>query len=124
MDYSILYENIEGLSKKYGMKMRDLEESLDISVGYISRCKNGRKSISLDTVCKLARIFNVSVDDLISKRLVEKIYSLTVILIAAPDDENEQYTVKTRSGHLLHVYSTDLDEVASIKEENNDQQRA
>lgn len=73
-DYSILLKNITYLVKKQDIKVRDLESMLGVSAGYLSRAsadsndkqpdKAGKK-LSIDIVWKIARIFDVGVNELV-----------------------------------------------------------
>lgn len=68
---STLANNISFLTSKYGLKIGELESLLGISTGYISRTtKEGTvKKMSIDVVWKIARIFNISLQDLIGNDL-------------------------------------------------------
>jgi transcriptional regulator with XRE-family HTH domain len=62
-DSTILSNNISFLTKKNGMKVGELESMLDISAGYISRTikENSKKKMSIDTVWKIAKLFNTDI---------------------------------------------------------------
>lgn len=69
----ILMKNLAYLLKKYNLKMGDLEKILGISAGYISRTakENSAKKLSIDVVWKIAELFEISVDKLISDDISE-----------------------------------------------------
>lgn len=69
----ILMRNLAFLLKKYNLKMGDLEKILGISAGYISRTakENSAKKLSIDVVWKIAELFEISVDKLISDDISE-----------------------------------------------------
>lgn len=69
----ILMKNLAFLLKKYNLKMGDLEKILGISAGYISRTakENSAKKLSIDVVWKIAELFEISVDKLISDDISE-----------------------------------------------------
>lgn len=67
-DNSILVSNITYLAKSNEIRLGELEKMLGISTGYISRTarENTNKRLSIDVVWKVAKFFDVSIDDLIS----------------------------------------------------------
>lgn len=69
----IFMKNMAFLLKKYNLKMGDLEKVLGISTGYISRTakENSTKKLSIDVVWKMAELFEVSIDKLISDDISE-----------------------------------------------------
>ena len=70
-DKTILHNNIAFLLKKYDMRMGELEQLLKISSGYISRTAkpSSDKKLSIDVVWKIARIFGISLSDLLGNDL-------------------------------------------------------
>ena len=72
-DNGILNKNLAFLLKKYKLKMGDLEKTLGISTGYISRTtkENSVKKLSIDVVWKIAELFEISVDRLINDDISE-----------------------------------------------------
>lgn len=73
-------DDISYLLKLRNMNIQELEEAIGISKGYISRCANGKKLLSIDIVVNIANYFGVTVDDLINckhksdyiKKLIEE----------------------------------------------------
>ena len=61
-----LYLNVKRLAKAKGLKMQDVEKAARLAIGYFARCNQNQNSTSIDTVYTLAKLFNVSIDDLIS----------------------------------------------------------
>lgn len=70
-DNTLLIKNIGVLLRKNGLRLGDLENALGISAGYISRTSKpgSGKKMSIDTVWKIARLFGVSLQDLLVKDL-------------------------------------------------------
>ena len=70
-DNTLLIKNIGVLLRKNGLRLGDLENALGISTGYISRTSKpgSGKKMSIDIVWKIARLFGVSVQDLIESDL-------------------------------------------------------
>ena len=59
----IIHDNIQCLILSRGILISDLEKAIDVSVGYFSR----RCGMKATTLVKVARYFNVSLDDLVNK---------------------------------------------------------
>jgi transcriptional regulator with XRE-family HTH domain len=80
-DSTILSNNITFLTKKNGLKVGELESMLDISAGYISRTikENSKKKMSIDTVWKIARLFDTDVKTLTETQM-SVIYTNTELL--------------------------------------------
>lgn len=72
-DNENLANNIAFLLKKNNMRVGELEHVLGISTGYISRtAKAGsNKKMSIDVVWKIAKLFEVDIDSLVSEDLTE-----------------------------------------------------
>ena len=51
--------------KRANLTMKVVAENLDITSGYISRIENGSSEPSLDTLIKLASIYQINIEDLI-----------------------------------------------------------
>lgn len=81
-DNSILVANIDYLCRKYNIRVGELERYAGISAGYISRTakENSLKRMSIDVVWKIAKLFNVSVQELIGSRM-EEIKGNTALLL-------------------------------------------
>lgn len=59
--------NIELLAESNGEKISDIEQKLNVSPGYISRAKTGKKKLSIELCCKAEKYFNISLYSLISE---------------------------------------------------------
>ena len=75
MDYSFLGKRIRAERLKRNLTQSKLAEDLEISDSYMSYIELGTKSLSLDTLIKIAKRFGISID-----------YLLQDIVIS--DDEN------------------------------------
>lgn len=62
------HENLKWYCKNKGIKIGEIEESIGVSRGYISRLQ-GKKTISVGKAYLIAKIFGVSLDDMLSKSL-------------------------------------------------------
>ena len=70
-DNSIFLRNIKFLTDKYHLRMGDIERMLGISAGYISRTakESSGKKMSLDNTVRIAKLFNVDLQELIEEDL-------------------------------------------------------
>lgn len=66
-DNATLVSNIAFFSKSSGVRVGELERILGLSAGYISRTakENAGKRLSIDVVWKLAKLFGISISDLV-----------------------------------------------------------
>ena len=64
-----LYLNVKALCKANGMKMSDIENEICVTKGYLSRTKG----VSLSALIKIANIFDVSVDDILTGDFGKKV---------------------------------------------------
>lgn len=70
-DNSTLANNIAFLGKKHNMRVGELEETIGISVGYLSRTlkENSKKKMSIDIVWKIAQFFGTDIRTLTEKEM-------------------------------------------------------
>ncbi len=68
-DNNVLVSNITYLTKSNGIRLGELERMLGVSAGYISRTvkENTSKKLSINVVWKMAKFFDVGIDDLVSR---------------------------------------------------------
>jgi putative transcriptional regulator len=52
------------LRTQHGLTVRELGKAVGISIGHITQMETGKNKPSLEVAFKIARFFNVSVDDL------------------------------------------------------------
>lgn len=62
-DINTLANNIIYLTKKYGIRVGELEDTIGVSAGYLSRTikKNSKKKMSIDIVWKIAQLFETDI---------------------------------------------------------------
>lgn len=66
----ILFDNINYLVKQKNIKIGELESEAGVSVGYLSRAsKDGGSNPGIEFIVKVASIFNISIDTLVSVNL-------------------------------------------------------
>ena len=65
-DSITLANNIAYLGKKYGIRVGELEDTIGVSAGYLSRTikKNSKKKMSIDIVWKIAKLFETDIKTL------------------------------------------------------------
>ena len=68
-----LCRNVRILAKKQRIKMKDIETTLGLAKGYFCRCEQNSNAMRIDTVCKLAELFGVTVDELLCEDLEKKL---------------------------------------------------
>lgn len=100
---NILFDNIAYLLKEHDMKVGELETKAGVSVGYISRTKEGNAKPGIDFIMKAANILNVSLDTLLTVNLraltpTEK-YLITFLekLIRDTNDDKLDWNIETAS---------------------------
>ena len=65
MNYYILGSRIRETRRSLGLSQFELAEDASISVTYLSYIENGKKSLSLDTLVRIATALNTTVDYLL-----------------------------------------------------------
>ncbi len=66
------------LCKIKGIKIGEMEKSVGISQGYLSRLKNRTKAISFDTMVKISKHLDVSLDSLLEDEFTKIEITLSV----------------------------------------------
>lgn len=64
----IVGSNIKKYRKEKGLYQKDIAKLCDISIAYISKIEKGNANISIDTLEKIAKALNVSVDKLVTDK--------------------------------------------------------
>ncbi len=71
INFDILKENIRSLIKDKGMTQQQLGDAIGMSQSNVNKCLkqgDGSRSFTLEQVCALADLFEMSVDDLLGRR--------------------------------------------------------
>ena len=74
-----IYMNVKWLARIHEKKMYEVEREVGVSEGFFARCKTSCNSMSVDVVWKIAKLFNVSVDALLTEDLCMTYLRDTVI---------------------------------------------
>lgn len=112
-DKKILLENISFLIKEKGMRVGELETKAGVSLGYISRMKEGGAKPGIDFIMNAARAFGISLDallmvDLTSLTPTEK-YIITFLQKLEKDTNEDKLDWKTESeGYLNERIKTSI----------------
>lgn len=69
MDYTILGARIRQERQKHNLTQERLAEKIDVSHAYIGQIERGERSLSLDTLVKLANQLGVTIDYLLSEAI-------------------------------------------------------
>lgn len=64
-----LSQNLKYLRERNGINQRDLSEAIGLSSGAVGNWENESRTPDIETIIKLARFFDVTLDDLILKEL-------------------------------------------------------
>lgn len=114
-DNSHLIENINYFLRKHNLRIGELEQLIGVSAGYISRTakENAIKKLSIDTVWKLAMLFEVDIRTLIESNLMvpnnnEEIISKFLDKLCS---QTEQHVIKweNRGGAMCYLDESLLD---------------
>lgn len=71
MNFDILKENIRNLVRDRGMTQQQLGDALGMSQSNVNKCLkqgDGSRSFTLEQVCALSDLFEMSIDDLLGRR--------------------------------------------------------
>ena len=121
-DNTLLIKNIGVLLRKNGLRLGDLENALGISTGYISRTSKpgSGKKMSIDVVWKIARLFNVSLQDLLEKDLDAPTANRDLVsqfvskLITQTEDDDIEWTNGSRE---VHAFTRRMEELNLFTED-------
>ena len=73
----IIYQNISLQIKEQKLSVSEVEKQCGVSIGYISRIKNGH--IGFEFFYKISKLLNVSLDDLCSEEFYKEIKANEII---------------------------------------------
>ena len=68
MEQNYFKENFKSLRIEYNLGQIELAKALGVSKGVISLWENGLREPSMSSLILIARYFEVSIDDLVSKK--------------------------------------------------------
>lgn len=105
-DKALMLENIKAIAKRKQIPLGQLEQKSGVSAGYLSRQSSGNARIDFGTVVNMAKILNVSMDDLVYKNMTSgltatefKIYQFLDKLKHNTHDESVNWSYYT-AGYL------------------------
>ena len=88
MDYCSLGINIKTARKKVHMTQEELAEKVDISTVFVSQIENANRKASLETVYKISKALNITIDDLLSdekQKTIDDVDELLFLLQSRSD---------------------------------------
>ena len=95
MDYCSLGINIKTERKKVHMTQEELAEKVDISTVFVSQIENANRKASLETVYKISKALNITIDDLLSdekQKTIDDVDELLFLLQSRSDTEKKFVT--------------------------------
>lgn len=72
----IIGKHLRELREEQGLLLRQVAASLEVDTAYISKMERGEKNIKREFILKLAEIYKVNLDDLLSIWLADQILDL------------------------------------------------
>ena len=110
-----LFEKIKKFRKEKGLSQEALSEKLGVHKAHLSRLENGKYQPSLEVIKKLAKAFEISIDDLLSDeeeisevRINNKSLAEKLRLIDSLDEEDKQAIIKVIDSMLTKKKMVDL----------------
>jgi transcriptional regulator with XRE-family HTH domain len=58
-------ENIKKARRRRGLRQVDVNEKIGVNYRHYQNIEAGRVNLTIDTLCRLARLFRVSLEDLV-----------------------------------------------------------
>ncbi len=91
------------LRNKNGITQEKLSEMTDLDISFISMIEHGKKNITINTIEKIARAFNLNIIDLLSfdDKIISFSYPTRSEIIRAINEKLETYDYET----LFSLYS-------------------
>jgi len=72
----MLGERLKELREAKGLLQRQVAVELDVDTAYISKMENNEKPVSKNNLVKLARLFDIKEEQLLTIWLADKVYDL------------------------------------------------
>ncbi|WP_438350338.1 helix-turn-helix domain-containing protein [Paenibacillus sp. FA6] len=113
MDYMQLGSRLRQERLKHNLTQERLAEKIDVSHAYIGQIERGERSLTLETLIKLANQLEVTADELLLESLKMNdnhfIHKITKLLQERPLNEQQMAL------NMLEVMFTHLDQMDSTK---------
>lgn len=117
MDYMQLGTRLRQERLKHKLTQERLAEKIDVSHAYIGQIERGERSLTLETLIKLANQLEVTADELLHESLKMNeghlIHKITQLLQERPISEQEMAL------NMLEVMFTHLDQLNPTEPKNN-----
>ena len=89
----IIGKRLRQIREEKGLLLRQVAAKLEIDTAYISKMERGNKNIKREYILKLASLYNVNVDELITLWLADRVYD---ILVTEPNGSKALDIVKQK----------------------------
>lgn len=89
-------ERLQKLRKEHGYSQEQLADELGVSRQAVSKWERGEASPDTDNLIALARLYNISVDNLLFENSAEEVQKITPAEVESGSEENEQAKVKSK----------------------------
>jgi HTH-type transcriptional regulator, competence development regulator len=98
----IIGKKLRELREQKGLLLRQVAAELEVDTAYISKMEQGKKNIKREFIIKLAQIYEVEQDELITIWLADQLYDIVkneeLALKAMSVAENEiKYSIKKKT---------------------------
>ncbi len=97
LNYISLGARIKQVRQERNMTQAELGEACSLSTSYIGHIERGSRTLSVETLFKIATVLNVSLDFLVSDSMSNYHSIFTTI------DSQLKIKIKTKSPHLLKL---------------------
>jgi len=72
----IIGQKLRELRESKGLLLRQIAAELEVDTAYVSKMERGEKNIKKEYIIKLAKLYDVEKEDLISLWLADKVYDM------------------------------------------------
>ncbi|WP_168118521.1 helix-turn-helix transcriptional regulator [Paenibacillus sp. HB172176] len=111
MDYALLGARLRQERQRLNLTQEKLAEKVDVSHAYIGQIERAERSVTLDTLVRLAKVLEVTIDDLLQDSIEfsnnHYINKINQILM------NRTLNEQQMAFEMLELMLTHLDKIAS-----------
>ena len=114
---------LKELRQQKGCKHKEMSEALGVSISQLSDYENGRKKLGMSMAIKLADYYNVSLDYIMGREVVQELDNRTDIeKISAENNltDSDQEFLKQNQEQLVQLLKEKQNEIDELKRENQE----